>query len=185
MIGYRLIIVPLVIPAEPAKPEIPAFTQMLHNDRWWEEFFPPGSWQTQNPKIVHTDKGILLSHTWTPVDEKKWDLHPLTIILPPSEAARAAVQSRDPAQMAGHDMWIVSAENGATIHFEEPFDFRYKNFISLPDLHDMMKAVIFPEAVPAHQKFNFTEEDYKFLYQVMSELPQESNYPNYGKKAEE
>lgn len=65
---------------------------------------------------------------------------------------------------------------------EKPMDFSKKNFISLRNLHDMLQAVIFPDAVPASRRFNLSEEDYRFLYQVMSERPRESRYPNYADK---
>lgn len=61
----------------------------------------------------------------------------------------------------------------------EPFDFRYKNFVSLQDLHDILKAVMFPEALPAEKRFNLTEEDYRFLWKYMSMLPRESDFPAY------
>lgn len=62
---------------------------------------------------------------------------------------------------------------------DEPFDFSKKNYISLQVLHDVLRAVVFPEATPASQRFDLTEDDYRFLYQVMSEKPGESMYPKY------
>ncbi|MEM8524027.1 MAG: serine hydrolase [Bacteroidota bacterium] len=64
----------------------------------------------------------------------------------------------------------------------EPFDFRHKNYISVQDLHDLLKAVLFPESVTEKQRFNLTEEDYQFLYRVMSTFPKESDYPKYENK---
>jgi hypothetical protein len=64
----------------------------------------------------------------------------------------------------------------------EPFDFSKKNFISLRTLHDMLLALMFPEAVPPQRRFDLSTEDYRLLYQVMSELPRESRYPNYADK---
>lgn len=64
---------------------------------------------------------------------------------------------------------------------EEPFDFSKKNYISLKGQNDILKAVMFPEAVPEEQRFNLTKKDYQFLYQVMSERPKESVYPHYDK----
>jgi hypothetical protein len=61
----------------------------------------------------------------------------------------------------------------------ETFDFSQKNYVSLQDFHDLLKAVIFPEAVPAQQRFDMTEDDYRFLYQVMSQRPRESQFPSY------
>ena len=65
---------------------------------------------------------------------------------------------------------------------EQPFDFSKKNFVSLRNLHDMLQAVIFPDDVPPARRFDLTEEDYRFLYQVMSERPRESRFPNYADK---
>ncbi len=61
----------------------------------------------------------------------------------------------------------------------EPFDFRFKNYVALQDLHDMLQAVIFPEAVPPQRRFNLTEADYHFLWKYMSIPPKQSDYPAY------
>ena len=63
----------------------------------------------------------------------------------------------------------------------EPFDFRAKNYVSLQDQHDMLKAVIFPEAVEPRKRFDLTAEDYAFLYEWMAKLPKDSDYPTYDK----
>lgn len=63
----------------------------------------------------------------------------------------------------------------------EPFDFTAKNYISLQNLHDILKTVLFPESVPVHQRFDFTEADYQFLYKYMSMTPKISDYPKYDK----
>lgn len=61
----------------------------------------------------------------------------------------------------------------------EPFDFSLKNKLSLVDLHNILRAAIFPASVDAKHRFNLTEDDYKFLYQYMSSWPRESKYPAY------
>ncbi|MFP4291793.1 MAG: serine hydrolase [Cyclobacteriaceae bacterium] len=61
----------------------------------------------------------------------------------------------------------------------EPKDFGQNNFISVGNLQDMLKAVIFPEAVPESQRFDLSDEDYKFIYQYMSQLPRETSFPDY------
>lgn len=63
---------------------------------------------------------------------------------------------------------------------DKPFDFRAKNYVSLQDQHDMLKAVIFPEAVKEHERFDLTDEDYAFLYEWMAKLPRNSDYPAYN-----
>jgi hypothetical protein len=62
---------------------------------------------------------------------------------------------------------------------EEPFDFSYKNYVSVQDLHDMLKAVIFPQAVSEKERFNLTADDYAWLYRAMAEFPRESTFPAY------
>ena len=62
----------------------------------------------------------------------------------------------------------------------EPFDFSTKNYISLPTLLNIHTAVFFPEAFPLNQQFDLTDDDYRMLYQFMSELPRESGYPSYS-----
>ncbi len=63
---------------------------------------------------------------------------------------------------------------------EEPIDFSNSNYISIENLQGILKAIIFPEAVPEQQRFNLSEDDYRFLYQYMSMLPRESTYPAYS-----
>jgi hypothetical protein len=62
---------------------------------------------------------------------------------------------------------------------EGAFDFSNKNYMSLQNLHDILKAVIFPEATPPNQRFNLTEDDYHYLYRCMSMWPRESRHPSY------
>ena len=68
-------------------------------------------------------------------------------------------------------------QNGSLI--PHPMDFSAKNRIGLEDLHNILRSVIFPDAVPKKQRFNLTDDDYRFLYQYMSQYPGESNYPSY------
>jgi hypothetical protein len=66
----------------------------------------------------------------------------------------------------------------------QPIDFSFSNYISIESLQGVLKAVIFPEALPEEQKFNLSEEDYHFLYKYMSMLPRESVYPAYQDRSE-
>ena len=61
----------------------------------------------------------------------------------------------------------------------EPMNFSIKNRISLEDLHHMLRSIIFPQSVPADERFNITPEDYRFVRQYMSQLPQETAFPPY------
>lgn len=61
----------------------------------------------------------------------------------------------------------------------KPMDFSKKNKISLPDLHEMLISIIFPEAVQGRQRFDISEDDYKFVRQYMSMYPREAGSPAY------
>lgn len=63
----------------------------------------------------------------------------------------------------------------------QPMDFTNSNYISLENLHEILKSVMFPEITPENQRFNLSEEDYHFLYQCLSILPRECDYPDYKK----
>lgn len=62
----------------------------------------------------------------------------------------------------------------------EPMDFSAKNYFSLVDIHEILKAVIFPEEAPQEKRFNLTDDDYNFLYKYMMLFPRESDYPEYN-----
>ena len=61
----------------------------------------------------------------------------------------------------------------------EPKDFRENNTLSVRILQGILKSIIFPAGVPKSQRFDLTDEDYRFLYQYMSQLPRETSYPGY------
>ncbi|MBC7695887.1 MAG: serine hydrolase [Burkholderiales bacterium] len=61
-----------------------------------------------------------------------------------------------------------------------PFDFTNRNFYPLLDQQSVLKSILFPEAVEPKKRFNLTEDDYKFMYKYMSQMPTESTYPSYN-----
>lgn len=89
------------------------------------------------------------------------------------------------AQMAATDLFSYQPiylgkgymQNDSLI--TQPFDFSFKNKISLSSLHSILQSVIFPSSVPEKQRFHLTQSDYKFLYYYMSASPLESKYPAY------
>jgi len=64
----------------------------------------------------------------------------------------------------------------------EPFDFSKKNRLSLTTLHNIVRSVMFPEAVSKKQRFNLAKDDYEFLRKYMSMTPLESGFPFYDKE---
>jgi hypothetical protein len=67
--------------------------------------------------------------------------------------------------------------NGQLIN--HPMDFSAKNRIALQDLTTLLRTVLFPQSVAPQQRFNFTDEDYRFVKKYMSQLPTESVSPPY------
>ena len=72
--------------------------------------------------------------------------------------------------------------NADGVLVKKPFDFRVKNFVSLSTLERILRSVIFPEAAPREKRFAFSKEDYQMLYQYLSELPGESQFPKHGQR---
>ncbi len=62
---------------------------------------------------------------------------------------------------------------------QQPFDFTEHNNLPLLDMHQMLQTVMFPQAVPAAQRFHLTEDDHRFMYQYLSQYPSETPYPKY------
>lgn len=67
--------------------------------------------------------------------------------------------------------------NGVLVH--EPFDFSQKNRLALPDLHGILKAILFPRSVEASKRFDLKPEDYELLKKYMGMRPSESEFPSY------
>ena len=58
-----------------------------------------------------------------------------------------------------------------------PFNFSLKNKLVLPDLTKQLLSVLFPYSFKKAERFNLSQSDYKFLYQYLSQLPTEQQYP--------
>ncbi|SHJ73263.1 Beta-lactamase enzyme family protein [Hymenobacter daecheongensis DSM 21074] len=61
----------------------------------------------------------------------------------------------------------------------KPMDFSRKNYFSLADQQQVLRAVLFPEAMPPRQRFALAADDYQFLYRYLSMHPRESRAPRY------
>ena len=62
---------------------------------------------------------------------------------------------------------------------QRPFDFTYKNSYPLQEQQEILKAILFPEAIDAKRRFNLTAEDRHFVMQYMSQWPRETQEPPY------
>ncbi|MCB1845701.1 MAG: serine hydrolase [Halioglobus sp.] len=63
---------------------------------------------------------------------------------------------------------------------ERPKDFSVKNAYPLQDQHDLLLALLFPEAVDENRRFDISAEDLSFVYRWMSTYPGESGIPQYA-----
>lgn len=67
--------------------------------------------------------------------------------------------------------------NGQVVN--EPLDFTYKNYYPLNVQQRLLRAIIFPDAVPEQQRFQLTDAQRESVLQYMSQLPRETAYPPY------
>lgn len=67
--------------------------------------------------------------------------------------------------------------NDSLIH--APFDFTVHNNISLLNMQQLLQSVMFPLSVPKKQRFNLSEDDYRFVYRYLSQYPSETPDPKY------
>lgn len=74
--------------------------------------------------------------------------------------------------------YMTAGKTGDSL-VRQPFDFTQKNYFALEDQQAILKAVLFPDAVAAAQRFHLKPDDYPFLYQYLSQLPRETAYPKY------
>ncbi|WP_299456526.1 serine hydrolase [uncultured Microscilla sp.] len=60
-----------------------------------------------------------------------------------------------------------------------PLDVTYSNYISLKDVHQLMKTVMFPEAAPPPYRFDLHWKDYRFLQKRLGSYPREGTLTRY------
>jgi hypothetical protein len=65
---------------------------------------------------------------------------------------------------------------------EGPMDFSKKNYCSLEELQKAIKSLIFPNTMDPKDRFDLSAEDLRFLRTYMSQLPRETEYPDYSDK---
>ncbi len=93
-------------------------------------------------------------------------------------------KTNDPLELLWGQMKGTAHVNKEEVLVQQPFNFKQKNYFSLQDLHDVLKAVIFPRNTPSIRRFQLKPDDYSFLYQYMSQVPRKSDIPAYADKAD-
>jgi hypothetical protein len=64
----------------------------------------------------------------------------------------------------------------------KPYSFENKNVFTIENQQLLMMRLMMPEAFAKNERFNLTEKDYELIYEHMSKLPQEVDYPKYDVK---
>jgi len=83
-----------------------------------------------------------------------------------------------PHKLKGIKKGTAYLNNGILIN--APMDFSEKNRISIRDLQEILKRVLFPDAFPLGERFDLTTEAYSFLRHWMSRTTLESSSPDYN-----
>jgi hypothetical protein len=94
---------------------------------------------------------------------------------PYSQEARYSRMAFSPRRDSVGKGWY----NNRKVLINSPMDFSERNRLPLPDLHEMLRSIIFPEAVTKKRRFRLTDDDYRFLWRSMSQLPPEAAHPAY------
>ncbi len=63
---------------------------------------------------------------------------------------------------------------------EQPLDFGSKNSFPLDEQQQVLRALLFPDFVPAPERFALAPVDYGFLRKYLSLTPRKSRYPTYN-----
>ncbi len=61
-----------------------------------------------------------------------------------------------------------------------PKDFAGKNAFPLQEQHDLLKALLFPDAVPSDQQFSISDDDRQLVLEAMSGAPADSGIAAYA-----
>lgn len=112
--------------------------------------------------------------------EQNRHTNPVRFIRPDGSTiyTQPAVYNPDPFDTRRTDTLGIGYYAGDSL-IRKPFDFTGRNKLPLESLQQILKSVLFPQSVPAKQRFNLTDDDYRFMKQYLSQFPGETNYPKY------
>jgi hypothetical protein len=124
---YWLIAVPLIEPSvdpEAARYATEEDIRSAHErksqrNQALAKYFPPGSWELDNPAIWETEQSLLLFKTPRPRDDGTVELRDCTLLYFP--------RSRDEAQSREQPI-VMRASEGATLKFDEPIKLQTVDF---------------------------------------------------------
>lgn len=117
---YALLVVPWIEPpAKGPSPHVaaaPAIAPPLDLSARLGHYFPPGSWELKNPKILESDQAILLVQDYENQPDGSVMLRPCTVVfLPDAETAEKPVPN---------ERVVILQSPMAVLQFDQPFDLR-------------------------------------------------------------
>lgn len=131
----------------------------------------------KNVRIVHRFDGGCkgTEHTTTnPVTFLKSDLTPITT-QPQQETSKVYTHPLGEVKVGKAYLNVQNKK------VNQPKDFSSMNYISLENIHSMLKRLIFNNDLPAEQRYRMIEDDRQFLIEQLTALPRESSHPTYNK----
>jgi hypothetical protein len=91
-----------------------------------EGIFPDGSWEIQDPKVLESDRVMVLLRDYRVLDDGRVEVKPCTFVFfPQGRATRSAADS--PQRAAAGTLArpiVLQAPEGAVLEFDEPIDLR-------------------------------------------------------------
>jgi len=113
-LAYRLVFVPFIEPAarpRTADSQTNGAPADAPGSNRLQALFPPGSWELDEPKVLETDRGMLLLKEFRELDPYRLELKPCTLILFSGGGADDRTEARPV---------ILQAGEGAILTFDEP-----------------------------------------------------------------
>ncbi|MCA9223986.1 MAG: hypothetical protein KDA47_00170 [Planctomycetales bacterium] len=110
---YGMIAVPWIEPPRSAAGDpAPLPPPVSERQAMFESFFPPESWQRTNPKVLESDRGVLLFQEYEPAVDGRIRLYPVTVVFLPKRN-----DASSPARPV-----ILNAPDGAEMLFDAKLD---------------------------------------------------------------
>lgn len=129
----------------------------------------------KNVRIVHRFDGGCKgteNTTTNPVTFLKSDLTTITT-QPQQEASKVYTHPLGEVKVGKAHL------NAQNKKIKAPKDFSNMNYISLENIHSMLKRLIFNNDLPLEHRYQMIEDDRQFLIEQLTVLPRESSHPAY------
>lgn len=94
-------------------------------EAWWDVCFDPDAWQRRAPKVLQTERGTLLFEQMEQLDERRWRLTPLTLIVPGDSTRNQLTGGTATLPAHSPDTLLIDAPQGALLEFRDAIDWTH------------------------------------------------------------